>query len=108
MSSSQPAEVDREAVEGLDVDATRDLGRARLVDRLADDRQADLRWKHGRLVRVDENPQDHAIENGRGALDDVEVAERDRVERARVDGYLHLRPPQAGAVSASAGSAAGL
>ena len=106
------AEVDRKAVEGFDVDPSGDFRRARFADRFTDHGQADFGRQHGGLVGVDENAQDHPIENRRRAFDHVEVAERDRVEGARVDGDLHLVPPAPGAtwsrgISGSCATSAG-
>ena len=77
------AEVDGQAVERLDLDPVRRC--AGLGERLADDADARLDVEQRRLARVGQDADDDAVEHGRGALDDVEVAVRDRVERARVD-----------------------
>ena len=78
------AEVDGQAVEGLDLDVVE--RRADVVgERRADDRDARLDRQQRRLPRVREHADDDGVEDGRGTGHDVEVAVGDRVERARID-----------------------
>ena len=53
-----------------------------------------------RLARVLEHPDDHPIEDRGGAVEDVEVAERHRIEAARVhrDALAHAVPSDGAAV----------
>ena len=81
-------EVDRQTIEAGDVDALRDVGQL-LGDRLADDGDAIVERGHGRLARVGQDTHGEAVEDGRGTADDVEMAERDRVEGAGVDRRRH-------------------
>ena len=60
-----------------------------LPDAIADDARARVRGQDGLLARVDEDGHDEAVEEGGGPACDVDVAERDGVERARVDGGAH-------------------
>ena len=77
------AQVDGQAVEGLDIDP---VGRcARLRERLADDADPGLDIEQRRLPRVGQDGDDQGVEHVRGTLDDVEMAVGDRVERAGID-----------------------
>ena len=67
---------------------------------LADDRHALLDGEEGLLLGVHQDRHPDAVEDGEAAVHDVEVAVRDRVERAREDGertlrtlLLHSAPP---------------
>ncbi len=75
---SRLREFDRQAVEGVDVDAlVRDVvgGKGSL-----DDLDALLDRQQRCLLRVGEHRDDHRVEDRSGPLDDVEMAVRDRVE----------------------------
>src|SRR4051794_37173695 len=89
----RPAEVDQQAAEGLDPDiAVRLRHLAENLDALLDGEQA-------RLVLVDQDPDDHLVEEPRGPADDVEVPVGDRVERAGTDRASHDRRPYQRVVS---------
>jgi hypothetical protein len=84
---ARSGELDRQAIERVDVDPL-----VRYVVRLeggADDLDALLDRQQGRLLRIGQYGDDDRIEHRGGALDDVEVAVRDRVERAWVDRDAH-------------------
>ena len=87
VGAARPAEVDGQAVERGDLDRVgrRPLGR----ERLADDPDPRLDRQQRRLPRVGEDGHDHALEDGRGPADHVEVAVGDRVERTRIDRDVH-------------------
>ena len=72
--------VDQQAVEGVDLDVRQVLeDRARDLDPLVHREQR-------RLLGVDQDRDDDAIEQPRAARDDVDVAVGQRIERARIDG----------------------
>ena len=82
-------------VERLDLDARGDVGRAALVDGFADDLdQRSSVGKTGAALRgLTRTAKTTRSKTAAARDDDVQVAVRDRVERARVDGDLHWLPP---------------
>ena len=82
------AVVHGQAVEAVHLDLA-PAQRLFLAERLRDGRDTVLESQHGRLARVDEHAHDELVEDRRRPPDDVEVAERDRIERARVERGVH-------------------
>ena len=72
--------VDEQAVEGVHFD----VGGA--LEHLARDVDALRHREERRLLHVDQDRDDDAIEEARAALDDVDVAVGQRIERAGIDG----------------------
>ena len=96
-----PAEVDRQAVEALDLDRGR-RDRRHAVSGGADrPRSASRRGSSGALRGLSRTADDDAVEHAAARRDDVEMAVGDRVERARVDrDRLHRSSSRAGRTSA--------
>ena len=62
-----------------------------LRDRFADGLLAFVQWQQRHLLGVHQHAHRRPLENADGAFNDVEVAQRDRVERAGVKSRGHLR-----------------
>ena len=58
-----------------------------------DHRHPLLEVEHRPLVAVDGDADDQPVHQAAGAADDVDVAEGDRVEGARIEPDAHRRPP---------------
>ena len=84
-----PGEVDEQALEELDPDVAEVRGRPRVSISWRSSR----REQRLRLLRVADDRDDDVVEVPRGALDDVEVTEGDRVERTRAEGGRHAGLP---------------
>ena len=72
--------VDQQPVEGVHFDIAVGLEHARAISTRSSMRE------QRRLLGVDENRDDDAVEQPRAARDDVDVSVGQRIERARVDG----------------------
>ena len=48
--------------------------------------------EHGRLARIGGDPDDQPVDQVRGPPDDIHMAERDRIESARIDASPHAPP----------------
>ena len=87
LGADRVAELDRQPVEGLDLDP---VGRrAGFAERRPDDVDPLLDGEERLLSRVGEHADDDPVERSGRAADDVDVAVRDRVEGARVDRDAH-------------------
>ena len=89
LGAAGTAEVDGQPVEGGDFDPIGTGTRAARRKRLTDDVDPHLDRQEGLFARVGEDADDDSLEHAGGAPDHVEVAVRDRVERARVDRDAH-------------------
>jgi hypothetical protein len=57
-------------------------------DQRAGHLEALLEREHRRLVRIAPDGQDDLVEEAAGTTEHIEVSERDRIERSRVDGEM--------------------
>ena len=81
VGAAAAAEIDEQAVELLELEPIAGVGH-----RVADEPDALVGGEQRLLALVGRDRDDHVVEQAQRALEDVEVAVRDRIERPGIDG----------------------